>query len=264
MRWRELLSPYYQELALDIQTIPPSIGRLPFNHDTADVLEEFRPAVVSFHFGLPDKDLLARVKSWGSLVLSSATTIDEALWLESQGADMIIAQGLEAGGHRGMFLTKDLSTQMGTLALVGQVVKVVKIPVVAAGGISDARGVKAALSLEAVAVQIGTAYLLCSEATTSTVHRKALKSKISEHTAITNLFTGRPARGIVNRLIKELGAINDDIPEFPLAISALVPLRIKAESQGNRDFSPLWCGQNATGCKEISAGELTKELVSIV
>jgi nitronate monooxygenase len=263
-RWRKLLTPYYQELGLDIHTIPTLPGRLPFNNETADILEEFKPPVVSFHFGLPDKNLLARVKSWGSLVLSSATTLDEALWLEAHGADMIIAQGLEAGGHRGMFLTKDLTTQLGTFALVSQVVKAVKIPVIAAGGIVDARGVKAALALGAVAAQVGTAYLLCSEATTSVIHRKALKSKASQHTPLTNLFTGRPARGIMNRIMKELGPISKDVPEFPLATSALAPLRAKAESQGSGDFSPLWCGQNATGCKEISAGDLTRELASLV
>jgi nitronate monooxygenase len=263
-RWRDLLAPYYREYDLDIENIPTSTGRLPFSHDAADVLETFKPAVVSFHFGLPDKDLLARVKSWGSLVLSSATTLDEALWLEAHGADMIIAQGLEAGGHRGMFLTKDLTTQVGTFALVAQIVNAVKIPVIAAGGIADARGLKAALTLGAIAVQVGTAYLLCSEATTTAVHRAALKSEKAKHTAITNLFTGRPARGIVNRLIKELGTISNAVPEFPLAASALAPLRAKAENQSSGDFSPLWCGQNAIGCKEISAGELTIELASMV
>jgi nitronate monooxygenase len=262
--WRALLAPYYREFALELQTGPTDTKRLPFNHDAADVLEQFKPAVVSFHFGLPDKELLARVKGWGSLVLSSATTLDEALWLEAHGADMIIAQGLEAGGHRGMFLTDDLTTQMGTFALVLQVVKAVKVPVIAAGGIADAKGVKAALTLGTVAAQVGTAYLLCSEATTSVVHRTALKSTVSRHTAITNLFTGRPARGIMNRLMKELGPINTEVPEFPLAASALAPLRAKMESQSNGDFSPLWCGQNAIGCKEISAGELTRELASMV
>jgi nitronate monooxygenase len=260
-RWRALLTPYYQEFGLRFQPLSTTPARLPFNHDAADVLEAFKPPVMSFHFGLPEKGLLARVKSWGSLVLSSATTLDEALWLEANGANMIIAQGLEAGGHRGMFLTKDLTTQAGTFALMSQIVKAVEIPVIAAGGIVDAKSVKAALTLGVVAVQVGTAYLLCTEATTSAIHRKALKSKASQPTALTNLFTGRPARGMMNRLMKELGPISKDAPEFPLATSAIAPLRAKAESQGSGDFSPLWCGQNVTGCKEISASELTKELV---
>jgi nitronate monooxygenase len=262
-KWRALLLPYYQEYGLDVETIPTSMGRRPFDDAMADVLEDFRPPVVSFHFGLPSQALLNRVKSWGPVILSSATTLDEARWLEAHGADMIIAQGLESGGHRGMFLSKDLTTQMGTFALVAQVVNAVKIPVIAAGGIADARGVKAVLTLGAVAAQVGTAYMLCPEATTSLVHRAALHSK-SRHTAITNLFTGRPARGIVNRMMKELGPMGAEVPEFPLATSALAPLRAKAESQGKGDFSPLWCGQNATGCKEISAGELTIELASLL
>jgi nitronate monooxygenase len=260
--WRALLAPYYQEFGLDTHAIPQSASRLPFNHDAADVLEDFKPAVVSFHFGLPEKALLARVKRWGSLVLSSATTVDEALWLEAHGADMIIAQGLEAGGHRGMFLSHDLTMQAGTFALLPQVVNAVKIPVIAAGGIADARGVETVLKLGAVAAQVGTSYLLCPEATTSSVHRTALKGDAARHTALTNLFTGRPARGIVNRIMKELGVMPRGVPEFPLAAPALIPLRTKAESQKSGDFSPLWCGQNVTGCKEVSAKELTQELAA--
>jgi nitronate monooxygenase len=235
---------------------------MPFSAEAADVLEEFKPAVVSFHFGLPSPELLARVKSWGSKVLSSATTVDEARWLEARGADAIIAQGAEAGGHRGLFLSEDLSTQVGTFALVPQVARAVKVPVIAAGGIADADSAAAAVALGAAGVQIGTAYLLCPEATTSAVHRAALKSEDARNTALTNLFTGRPARGIVNRVIRELGAINAAAPAFPLATSAIAPLRAKAEAQGKGDFSPLWSGQNASGCKEIPAADLTRELAA--
>jgi nitronate monooxygenase len=206
--------------------------------------------------------LLARVKKCGSKILSSATTVDEAQWLEAHGADAIIAQGLEAGGHRGIFLSDDLTTQVGTLALVPQIVQRVRIPVIAAGGIADSKGVAAAMTLGAAAVQVGTAYLLCVEATTSAVHRAALKSEAARHTALTNLFTGRPARGIVNRIMRELGPISSATPAFPLAASAIAPLRARAESQGSGDFSPLWSGQNNSGCKEVSASSLTKELVS--
>ena len=260
--WRAALKPYYNELGLDANNIPTGPGRAPFTHDAADVLEAFKPAVVSFHFGLPAADLLARVKNWGSKIISSATTFEEALWLESQGVDAVIAQGLEAGGHRGHFLSHDLSQQMGTFALLPQIVQAVKIPVIAAGGITDAAGVKAALALGAAAVQIGTAYLLCDEATTSPLHRTALKSANSQHTALTNLFTGRPARGIVNRLMRELGAISDKSPEFPLATGAIAPLRAAAEKADSGDFSPLWSGQNASGCREIGAAELTHVLMS--
>jgi nitronate monooxygenase len=258
--WRAALSPYFSEYGIDSGAIAPGPGRLPFNAESADVLSEFRPPVVSFHFGLPASDLLERVRSCGAKILSSATTVDEARWLEAQGVDAVIAQGLEAGGHRGLFLTTDLSTQIGTLALVPQIVRAVRIPVIAAGGIGDAKGVAAAMALGAAGVQVGTAYLLCHEATTSAVHRAALKSDRARVTALTNLFTGRPARGIMNRIMRELGPISAVAPAFPLATSAIAPLRAKAEGLGNGDFSPLWAGQNATGCKEISAAALTREL----
>jgi nitronate monooxygenase len=258
--WRTALSPYYREYGLDPASIESGAGRAPFTADEADIVDEFRPAVVSFHFGLPPADLLARVKASGAKILSSATTVEEARWLEARGVDAVIAQGLEAGGHRGIFLTQDLSTQLGTFALLPQVVKNVKLPVIAAGGIADARCVAAALALGAAGVQIGTAYLLCPEATTSAVHRAALKSEAARHTALTNLFTGRPARGIVNRFMREMGPIRQAVPAFPLAVGAVMPLRARAESQGSGDFSPLWSGQNASGCKEIPAAELTKEL----
>jgi nitronate monooxygenase len=218
--------------------------------------------VVSFHFGLPSPELLARVRSWGAKVLSSATTVEEAVWLEAHGVDAVIAQGLEAGGHRGIFLSDDLNTQMGTFALLPQVVQAVKVPVIAAGGIVDAKGVAAAMALGAAGVQVGTAYMLCPEATTSSIHRAALKS--NRHTALTNLFTGRPARGIVNRIMQELGPLSPLAPEFPLATSAIAPLRARAEALGLDDFSPLWSGQNPSGCKEIPAAELTRELMSLL
>ena len=260
--WRALLSPYYKEFGIDAATIPSGPGRAPFSAEFADVLAPFKPAVVSFHFGLPSAELLARVRAWGSKIFSSATTVDEALWLEAQGVDAIIAQGLEAGGHRGMFLSSDLTTQVGTMALLPQVVRAVKLPVIAAGGIADAQGVAAAMALGAAGVQIGTAYLLCHEATTSPMHRAAIKSDAARHTALTNLFTGRPARGIVNRFMKELGAINAAAPDFPLATAAIAPLRAKAERLGSGDFSPLWSGQNARGCREMGAGDLTRALAS--
>jgi nitronate monooxygenase len=228
----------------------------------ADILQDFKPAVVSFHFGLPSPDLLARVRSWGSQIISSATTVAEARWLQAQGVDAVITQGVEAGGHRGMFLTTDLSTQMGTMALLPQVVRAVRVPVIAAGGLADAATVAAAMALGASAVQVGTAYLLCDEASTSVAHRAALKSEQAEHTALTNIFTGRPARGMVNRVMRELGPISPLAPAFPLAASALAPLRAAAEKAGSGDFSPLWSGQNAQGCREVGAAELTRALAA--
>jgi nitronate monooxygenase len=260
--WRAALAPYYQELGLEIEAIQPGALRAPFGNDAADVLSEFKPPVVSFHFGLPSPDLMSRVRAWGATILSSATTVDEARWLEGHGVDAIIAQGLEAGGHRGMFLSDNITTQVGTMALLPQIVAAVKVPVIAAGGIVDAATIAAAMALGAAGVQVGTAYMLCPEATTSAVHRGALKSAAAEHTALTNLFSGRPARGIVNRIMTELGPMSAIAPAFPLAGTALAPLRAKAESLGRGDFSPLWAGQNACGCRDIPAADLTRELVA--
>jgi nitronate monooxygenase len=262
--WRVTLSPYYAEFGIDVNTITAGPARIPFSAEAAEVLEEFKPPVVSFHFGLPDADLVQRVKSWGAKVISSATTVAEAQWLEINGADAIIAQGLEAGGHRGMFLTDDLTTQMGTFALLPQIIAAVNLPVIVAGGIADVDGIAAALKLGAAGVQIGSAYLLCDEATTSAPHRAALKGAAASHTALTNIFTGRPARGIVNRLMRELGPMCTMAPAFPLATTAIAPLRAKAESLGSGDFSPLWCGQNSSGCREISAAALTKDLAVLL
>src|SRR5436305_4373122 len=258
--WRAMLAPYYEEYGIDPKSIAGGPGRAPFTSEAADVLEEFRPPVVSFHFGLPAAGLLARVRSWGAKILSSATTVEEALWLEARGVDAVIVQGLEAGGHRGHFLSHDLTVQVGTFALVPQVVAAGKVPVIASGGIADAQGVAAALRLGAAGVQVGTAYLLCPESTTSAVRRAALKSEAARHTALTNLFSGRPARGIVNRAMRELGPLSAAAPAYPLATAAIAPLRARAESLGRGDFSPLWAGQNAGGCKEIPAADLTREL----
>src|SRR4051794_31647306 len=261
--WRNTLAPYYRELGLGLDAVPAGGSRTPFSEDAASLLAEFKPAVVSFHFGLPDAALLARLRGWGAKVLSSATTIEEARWLEAHGADAIIAQGAEAGGHRGMFLSQDVATQMGTLALLPQIVAAVKIPVVAAGGIVDAKTVAAAMALGAAGVQVGTAYLLCPEATTSAVHRAALKSEAARHTALTNVFTGRPARGIVNRVVREVGPISAAAPAFPLATAAIAPLRAKAEGLKSGEFSPLWSGQNASGCRAVPAAQLTRELAAV-
>jgi len=260
--WRKVLAPYYAELGIDQGAIQSGPGRMPFGDDAADVLEEFKPPVVSFHFGLPSEAHVARVKRWGAKILSSATTVEEARWLEARGVDTVIAQGLEAGGHRGIFLSEDLNTQLGTMALVRQVVQAVKIPVIAAGGIADAQGVAAAMALGAAGVQVGTAYLSCPEATTSAVHRAALKSKDAHLTALTNVFTGRPARGIVNRIMRELGPLNATAPLFPLAASAVLPLRAKAEAQGSADFSPLWAGQNVRRGSEETAAGITRLLAA--
>ena len=258
--WRAALAPYFAEYGIDAASISVGPRRSPFNAEAADALADFKPAVVSFHFGLPAADLLARVRAWGAKVLSSATTVDEARWLEARGVDAIIAQGSEAGGHRGMFLSDDVATQVGTLALVPQIARAVKVPVIAAGGIADAGGVAAARALGADGVQVGTAYLLAPEASTSAVHRAVLKTDAARVTALTNVFTGRPARAVVNRLVRELGPMNRAAPAIPLPASAIATLRAAAESKGNADFSPLWAGQNTSGCREAPASVITRDL----
>ncbi|QVM88408.1 nitronate monooxygenase [Pseudomonas lalucatii] len=260
--WRERLAPFYAEFGVDPASIPAGPGRQPFDAAMAELVEELRPEVVSFHFGLPQAALLERVRASGAKILGCATTVAEALWLEARGVDAIIAQGLEAGGHRGLFLDAELSTQLGTFALLPQVAAAVRLPVIAAGGIADARGVAAALALGAAGVQVGSAYLLCPEAGTSAVHRAALQSEAARHTALTTLFSGRPARGIVNRLMRSLGAMPAEVPAFPLAAAAIAPLRAAAERQGLGDCSPLWAGQNLAGCRPVGAAQLTRELAA--
>lgn len=262
MLWRQRLDAYFVELGIDNHTSIQSGNRAPFDDKMCDLVVEFHPEVVSFHFGLPDRNLLARVRNSGAKIISSATSVEEARWLEDQGCDAIVAQGYEAGGHRGVFLTQDISTQVGTMALVPQVVDAIKVPVIASGGIADARGIVAAFALGAAAVQMGTAYLLCPEARISSVYREALRNAKDNQTAITNVFTGRPARGIVNRLIREAGPMSDVVPEFPLAAAALAPLRSKSEMAGSGDFSPLWSGQAAPLSRELPAAELTKQLAA--
>jgi nitronate monooxygenase len=261
-RWRRRLATYYAELGVDANAAVPSVGRAPFDEALCELVEELAPEVVSFHFGLPERALLQRVQTAGARVLSSATTVDEALWLEDRGCDAIIAQGFEAGGHRGVFLTDDVATQVGTFALVPQVVDAVKVPVIAAGGIADARGIAAAFLLGASAVQMGTAYLFCPEARITAVHREALRTAKDSGTVLTNVFTGRPARGLVNRLVREVGPISPLAPDFPLAAGALAPLRSGSGPAGSGDFVPLWAGQAARLGRELPAGELTKRLAS--
>lgn len=256
--WKNLLEPYYRELGVDFDAPTPVSNRSPFDNAACEVVEEFRPQVVSFHFGLPEKSLLDRVKATGAKILSSATTVDEAIWLEQHGCDAIIAMGYEAGGHRGMFLSDDLSSQVGTLALVPQIVDAVSVPVIATGGIGDARGIAAAFLLGASAVQLGTAYLFTPEAKVTASHHKALRTAKESETALTNVFTGRPARGILNRVMRELGPISAAAPAFPLAGGALMPLRAKDEA----DFSNLWSGQAVRLGLELPAAELTRLLAA--
>ena len=258
--WRDRLAPYYRELGLDPDAGVTAANRAPFDAEMCEAVVELKPPVVSFHFGLPEPSLLDRVKRAGCLIFSSATTAAEARWLVDHGADLVIAQGYEAGGHRGMFLADDLAGQAGTFALIPQVVDAVGVPVIAAGGITDARGIAAAFALGACGVQMGTAFLFCPEAKISALHRAALKAARDDGTALTNLMTGRPARGLYNRVMRDFGPISDVAPAFPLAAAALAPLRATAEAEGSPDFSPLWSGQAASLGREMPASELLATL----
>ena len=258
--WRSRLAGYYKEYGLDPDALVPSASRSPFDEAMCAVVEDIKPKIVSFHFGLPEAKLLQRVKAAGCIVLSSATTVQEARWLEQHGADVIIAQGAEAGGHRGMFLTDKVENQPGTFALVPQVVDAVGIPVIAAGGISDGRGIAAAFALGASAVQVGTAYLKCPESIIGKPYRDGLARADADSTAVTNLMTGKPARGIVNRVMRDIGPLSADAPVFPHAATALGPLRAAAEKAGSNDFTPMWSGQAASLAREMSAADLTRNL----
>ena len=258
--WKERLTPYYKEFGLDPAAPINAANRTPFDGAMCEIVEELKPEIASFHFGLPEPGLLARVKAAGCKVISSATTVREAIWLEENGADAIIAQGAEAGGHRGMFLTDDISEQPGTFALVPQVADAVRVPVIAAGGIADGRGIAAAFALGAAGVQIGTAYLRCPESKVSAPARMALARGRDDSTVVTNVMTGRPARGLANRVMREVGPMSPVAPAFPHAATALAPLKAAAEKQGKLDFTNLWAGQAVRLGREMPAAELTRAL----
>ena len=260
--WIESLSGYYRELDLETPQSLSTGSIQPFDSARCSIIEEFAPPVVSFHFGLPDPELVARIKAVGSKIISSATTVEEARWLADHGCDAIVAQGYEAGGHRGMFLVDDINTQIGTISLVPQVVDAVDVPVIAAGGIADGRGIAAAMALGASGVQLGTAFLFTREATINTVYRHSLDAAADHGTALSNVFSGRPTRVLVNRMMQELGPVSSHSPVFPKGFSAMSPLRIAAEKQGSRDFSAQYSGQSAPLGKKSSAYVLTKDLAS--
>lgn len=259
--WLEKLAPYYREYGAE-----PSLSgaaRAAFDDGLCALVEDIRPEIVSFHFGLPERSLVERVKKTGAKILSSATTLREAMWLQERGCDAIIAQGSEAGGHRGMFLEEDISSQAGTMALLPSIAKETGLPVIAAGGIANAQAITTSFNLGASAVQIGTAYLFCPESLISPLHRAALEKSDGTDTVITNIFSGRPARGIENRFIREFGAMRNDAPPFPMSSQPLTALRAAAEKAGSSDFSPLWSGQSAhISPRGMGAEDLTTHLAA--
>ena len=263
-RWQAMFTDDYDRFNIDESRKSSGALRLPFGEETAELLEALKPPVVSFHFGLPTPALLKNVRDSGALIFSSATTLEEAIWLEQQGVDAVIVQGIEAGGHRGMFLSTSLEGQCDTAQLLQRCRDHVKCSLIASGGIGSALDVKNLMDSGADAVQVGTSYLLCDEANTSAVHRQALASDLERETVITNVFSGRPARGLVNGMIQHLGSTNDMAPPFPYAALATNALRAEAEKQGVSDYTPLWSGTNRKGCQKISAATLTKQLAAQV
>ena len=255
--WRALLQPYYKEYGVEPGNGGPL--RLPFDGEMCAIVEELRPEVLSFHFGLPADELLSRVKSTGAIVIGNATTVDEARWLEARGVDAVIAQGFEAGGHTGRFLGSDPAEAFGLFTLVPLVADAVSVPVIAAGGIGDGRGIAAALMLGASAVQLGTAYLHAPETPISDAHRRRLGDG---RTLFTNLMTGGLARGLRGRLIDELGPVRTEAPPYPLASAALAPIRAAAEKQSEYGFGPMWAGQAAPLGASLPATELTRKLAA--
>jgi len=260
--WKRRLASYYDELGLDPAAPVTAANRAPFDAAMCALVEELKPEVVSFHFGLPEASLLARVKAAGCTVIASATIVKEAIWLEARGVDAIIAQGAEAGGHRGMFLTDNLAEQPGLFALLPQVVDAVKLPVIAAGGIADGRGIAAAFALGAAGVQIGSAFLRCPESKVIAPARAVLAEADDASTVITNVMTGRPARGVANRVMREVGPISPDAPAFPHAATALTPLKVAAEKLGRVDFTNLWAGQAIRLGRSMPAADLTRLLAA--
>ncbi len=259
-RWREALAPFYEEWDVQAADAPAGPVRRSFSADQAELVTALKPAVVSFHFGLPAAELLDAVKATGALVLSSANTVDEALWLEAHGTDAVIAQGIEAGGHRGMFLRDTLDDQLPTMELLSEILDAVSLPVIAAGGIGDRASVRAALDVGADAVQVGTALMLCPECNTSELHRRALSEAPARGTVVTNVYSGRPARSIATALTDRLGPISALAPPFPAASQALAPLRAAAEAAGEFDFTPVWSGTRPETCREAPVAELVSDL----
>ncbi|MFC5698913.1 NAD(P)H-dependent flavin oxidoreductase [Pseudomonas sp. GCM10022186] len=261
--WLEHLHPFFAEFGAE----PPAAIREIYKSflDDPDMLQmllEERPAVVSFHFGLPPGDWIRALKAAGIRLLASATTLEEARLVEAAGVDAIVAQGVEAGGHRGVFEPEKGDAGIGTLALLRLIARHCSLPVIAAGGIMDGQGISAALALGAQGVQLGTAFVPCPESAANAAYRAALKSERAHHTRITAVISGRPARGMVNRLWTDLDTLAAPaLPDYPTTYDAAKALHAAAIARGCNDFAVQWAGQGAPLARELPAAELVKLLV---
>lgn len=260
--WLNYLSPIFNEFG----AAPPAHLVEPyrsFNDDTAmqDMVLQEKPAVLSFHFGIPRTGLIQQLKAAGITLMATATTLAEALHIEAAGLDFIVAQGVEAGGHRGVFDPHDTDQGLTTLALVRLLTRRVNLPVIAAGGIMDGRGIRAALELGACAAQMGTAFILCPESAANDAYRDVLASDKALHTRITSVASGRPARGIVNRLHTSIDTPGRPIlPSYPICYAATKALQAAADTARNNDFASHWAGQGAPLARAMPAAELVKTL----
>lgn len=261
--WLEYLRPYFAEFGA---TPPAELKEIykSFLQDEAmlELLLSERPAVVSFHFGLPPQEQIRALKQAGIILLASATTPAEAALVEEAEVDFIVAQGIEAGGHRGVFEPEQGDAGIGTLPLVRLIAKQTRLPVIAAGGIMDGQGIAAAMALGASAVQLGTAFILCPESSANAAYRQTMKSERARHTQITSVISGRPARGIINRIFSEVGAPGPyRLPDYPITYDAAKALHAAASARGNNDFAVQWAGQGAALAREMPAAELIRTLV---
>ena len=261
--WLAYLKPLFEEFGA---TPPAQLNEIydTFidNRPMLDMLLVLKPAFVSFHFGLPSKSYIQALKAAGITLLASATTLAEAQQIEAAGIDFIVAQGYEAGGHRGVFNPEQGDACMGTLALVRLLVKHCRLPVIAAGGIMDGSGIKAVLRLGACAAQLGTAFVLCPESSANAAYRANLKSERALHTAVTTVISGRAARGIVNRMMTDLEMAGAPAtPGYPMTYDAGKALIAAANAQGNFEFSAQWAGQGAYLAREMPASQLVATLV---
>ncbi|MER8500608.1 nitronate monooxygenase [Mesorhizobium sp. M0204] len=258
---RDRLRGCYEEVGLG--PVPEPGEPFPtFDRERLEIVLELRPKVVSFHFGLPDTAIVQQLKAAGCTVLCSATTVSEARQLEAGGVDAIIAQGYEAGGHRGTFTGDPAIGTAGTMAFVPQIVDAVRVPVIAAGGIFDGRGIAASFALGASGVQIGTAFLACPEANVQPVYRAALRSANDESTSVTRCFTGRPARVVRNRFVMEMAGEEDAALAFPLQASLVMPLSMAKDESKRADFLPIWAGQGVAKLRQMPAAALVEKLVT--
>ena len=261
-RWLQFLAEFFAEFGAEP---PVSLREIytSFVEDTEmlQMLLEEKPAVVSFHFGLPAQPAIDALKAAGILLLCSVTSLAEALAAQHVGVHALVAQGYEAGGHRGVFDPRQ-DLQMGTLALVRVLVDACRLPVIAAGGIMDGAGIKAAMQLGASAAQLGTAFILCPESSANGAYREALKGPCAHQTRVTSVISGRPARGMVNRNFTSLDAAGIALPDYPLTYDANKALNAAAAARANTDFAVQWAGQGAPLAREMPAAALVKLLMA--